>query len=252
MALASVARIELSHINGQQEDAVVLQFALSHPNAFLSGADVTVVKTACENFLNFEHNVPSSASNFAVGEWIGKSMSRAAAPLFSLYTFDLNDSSGLNGQPLLGAPQSMSNMALLIAPDSASPGLPQEVALCLSYRADIVGVLEETSDGADPGTARDRPRSRRRGRTYIGPLTTTTISVSDDNTRPKVEVRETLTMAAAKFAADLNAASVNIDWGVWSRVDRLVRPVTLAWVDDAFDTQRRRGLAASTRLEVAV
>jgi hypothetical protein len=44
----------------------------------------------------------------------------------------------------------------------------------------------------------------------------------------------------------------NIGYGVYSKVDGLFTPIVQFWVDNAFDTQRRRGSAPSARQILAV
>lgn len=110
--------------------------------------------------------------------------------------------------------------------------LPEEVAVCMSFR----GVL---ASGAPP--------ARRRGRVYLGPLSTD-ISVEGTNLRARVDdsfriaVREAYQDAAAELTTTGN------DHCVWSSVDGVNRVVTDLWMDDAFDTQRRRGPRATNRL----
>jgi hypothetical protein len=110
-----------------------------------------------------------------------------------------------------------------------SAQLPREVALVLSFQGDpISGVVQ----------------ARRRGRVFIGPLTT---SVTDDenDSRPTLQRRTDLN-SAGKRLMDANTNDVN--WVVRSTVSQLVTRVDNGWVDNAFDTQRRRGSKATSRL----
>jgi hypothetical protein len=110
--------------------------------------------------------------------------------------------------------------------------LPSEVAVCLSYTA------------GPPVT------KNRRGRIFIGPLGANA-SVATAGQFPIVAptLITKLKSAATTLAAD-NAAS----WAIMSRVLNKVprdEPVFYdiggGWVDDAFDTQRRRGIKAQGR-----
>lgn len=111
---------------------------------------------------------------------------------------------------------------------SATQALPSEVALCLSYYANrnIVG---------------------RRGRIYIGPLTTGAVEPSGIvPARPKATLMDLAGRAGAALAAGTGSV---LKWCVLSRRLGVATwsPITDGWVDDSFDTQRRRGEAATTR-----
>lgn len=114
---------------------------------------------------------------------------------------------------------------------TASPAgttdLPSEVAVCLSFAAD-------TPSGAIA--------ARRRGRIYLGPWTVGD-AISGDTGRVNTTLISTLISRATVLVQDDAVTS----WQVWSTVDQAGRDVTHGWVDNAFDTQRRRGLAATTR-----
>jgi hypothetical protein len=100
--------------------------------------------------------------------------------------------------------------------------LPTECAVVLSYYSTL-------------NTA------RRRGRIYVGPCTSGT---TDGTSHVTLAVRTKL-LDLATALADVGPDTV--DWQTFSRVENLRRRVTNAWVDDAWDTQRRRGIDATTR-----
>jgi len=117
--------------------------------------------------------------------------------------------------------------------DSAyAPCLPFEVAVCLSYNSLVPGV----------------PRGRSRGRIYIGPLNygagTITTSSSVPPT-PATSFMDCLAEAASTLHGALS--SYGIDWGVYSRVDEVLYPITGGYIDNEFDTQRRRQVDATAR-----
>jgi len=111
-------------------------------------------------------------------------------------------------------------------------GLPEEVAVCLSFR----GVLES-----------GEPPARRRGRIYMGPLNTDVLAASN---RSVVDPDFIDTMLAAYEAAWDELTIAGLVHAVWSPTDVVSRPVVSAWMDDAFDTQRRRGVLATGRTTV--
>jgi hypothetical protein len=112
------------------------------------------------------------------------------------------------------------------APSAA--GLPAECAVCISFQAI---------------RASGFPQNRRRGRIYIGPLAASVNS----GARPSSALLTDLGIAAADFMADVPAAVSTASWAVWSEVDQEANPVDNGWIDNAFDTQRRRGVQATAR-----
>jgi hypothetical protein len=109
--------------------------------------------------------------------------------------------------------------------------LPEEVAFCLSFQA---------------AAASGSPQARRRGRVYLGPLGANAGGNGFAANRPVAAFMTAVAGAADTLLAASNAAA-DWNWNVWSEVDGLGRPVTNGWVDNAFDTQRRRGLAPTSR-----
>lgn len=124
----------------------------------------------------------------------------------------------------------------------AGTAFPNEVAICLSFRGNLLS-------GTEP--------KRRRGRIYLGPLS---VSVSA-NGNGDSQVASTTMEPIADAAADLRDAGSpsNFQWAVfspttagpppWSFGDLAVAtfPVTVLYVDNAFDTVRSRGIAATAR-----
>jgi hypothetical protein len=108
--------------------------------------------------------------------------------------------------------------------DSGSD-LPREVALCTSIRGELVS-------GSNP--------ARRRGRAYLGPF----ISSANSGTgRPDSGLVDDVTTATGVLAEQLLALEDGIrQLVVWSRRSNQAVHVVAGWVDNAWDTQRRRGL----------
>ena len=104
---------------------------------------------------------------------------------------------------------------------------PTEVAVCLSYA---------TTD--DPAAS----VARRRGRIYVGPLSS--ISTGAD-ARPDAILRADVLTLGDGLASAGNAG--NTTWLMYSVRDADYFKIESTWVDDAWDTQRRRGLAPTTR-----
>lgn len=106
--------------------------------------------------------------------------------------------------------------------------LPSEVACCLSYAAAPVSGV---------------PLARTRGRIYIGPLSTIAIRTAGSAgiARPSADFMNTLAEAGKTLAdawAGLSPVSL---WVVYSPTSETYHGIVRWWVDDAWDTQRRRG-----------
>lgn len=106
--------------------------------------------------------------------------------------------------------------------------MPTEVAICLSFQAEAVSGL---------------PQSRRRNRVYLGPIS------SDQFTGSGRIGASTVSdiVGSAILLLDASNAATEWTWAIYSPTDGTGADVNNGWVDDAWDTQRRRGLAALTR-----
>lgn len=130
---------------------------------------------------------------------------------------------------------------------------PSEVALCLSYQADPVSGMNQRL---------------RRGRIYLGPYCFAARDLGSSDARPSPTAVSGIAAAAGvlRDGADTVGGS-HVSWAVYSptwnlgrgptpkgspaitahTLDDAFNDVTNGWVDNAFDTQRRRGIAASSR-----
>lgn len=117
---------------------------------------------------------------------------------------------------------------------AADHDLPGEVAVCLSYHADLVGVPEEA------GSA--RPAARRRGRLYIGPLT----EAAADHTSGAPSMPDSTFLLTLKGAAERLHANVS-EWSQYSKVNDVMLPITGGFIDNEWDTRRSRGRRSTAR-----
>lgn len=155
------------------------------------------------------------------GDFIARYMSRHIVGVeFRIYDLGQPGSAEEPREPIITAPQE----EVSFGQGTRDAALPQEVAVVLSTR-----------------TARRGARGR--GRTYLGPLTVA--AMEEGGSVPRVDgmFRDTI----VDRAEDLLNTAENITWCVLSTTSGEVYPVTGGYVDDAFDTQRRRGLAPTTR-----
>lgn len=109
--------------------------------------------------------------------------------------------------------------------------LPHEVALVVSFRA-------AQQSGLNP--------ARRRNRVYLGPFAEV---ANNTGGRPESGM---LTPLVAGAQALLNASNTSSDYS-WAINSTFVPPTTIVnvhdgWIDDSWDTQRRRGIEPTSRL----
>lgn len=117
--------------------------------------------------------------------------------------------------------------------DAAATSLiAPETAVCLSFQADQASGV---------------PQARRRGRVFLGGWAESMVYRGDVDEFPTVDpdVRNAICGSAVTLGTTLVAD--NWIWEVWSTVNGSGAPVTNGWVDDAMDTQRRRGQAPTVR-----
>jgi hypothetical protein len=110
----------------------------------------------------------------------------------------------------------------------SSAALPTEVALCLSFQGTQVS-----------GT----PQARKRGRIYLPFLYT---SAADGGGRVTSATVSDLAAAGGALLTASNGAAT-WSWVTRSTVAPGYSDVTNGWVDNEFDTQRRRGRTATSR-----
>ena len=145
-------------------------------------------------------------------------------PLATIKVYDLS-------QPIPRTPVHTTTFAISA---TRAQGLPSEVALVLSYRAPLVS-------GSLP--------ARRRGRVYIGPFGTNALAAASINgdSRPILNLMQNIVNAAARL---MQANTADIYWSTYSPTDASALEVTSVHVDNAWDTQRRRGADPTARISL--
>jgi len=106
--------------------------------------------------------------------------------------------------------------------------IPSECAICLSFQATRQAGL---------------PQARRRGRVYLGPWGAN----ANTTGRPTSALMTAIANAALTLKSTASSLSTLDGWAVWSTVDQTAYGVDDGWIDNAWDTQRRRGLAYTSR-----
>lgn len=116
----------------------------------------------------------------------------------------------------------------LVSAPTSDP-LPTEVSLVMSFQGTRAAGFSQ---------------KRRRGRIYFGPIRSTAAAAG----RPTSAIITALSTAGATFKSNVEAITGGAhSWAVWSNVDQEAVHVANGWVDNAFDTQRRRGVLATSR-----
>lgn len=215
------------HQSGQPRDRVVNTFTF-FAESDMGVGELAGINTRIRDFYNALHGEGTQQ----VSSFMSGALSRVVPPTIRHYNIDGH----LGGTPA-GSPEAEWQWDVPLNAGSSGTNLPAEVAVCLSFAASF-GADVEFGVGA-------RPRARDRGRIYIGPLNVAAISAASPG---RVVPTNTLQIALIEGAKFIKAMPLPATWAVWSRKAGRVLPVNNFWVDDAMDTQRRRGERALARL----
>lgn len=209
------AVVTLPYTTGLPQDVVVNTFHFLTGASPANAAEMTEIVTNVIAFYNSDFGTPGDP----VSEYICEKVSRVADAC-TVELFDIDDP-----EPR----QAVDSQTFTLGPVAVTGTLPYEVALCASFEAAPVSGI---------------PQARRRGRVFIGPLN----GAADNSTngRPETAFMQALIDAMSGMWALQSGSSVT--WCVYSRAGDAMAAVTNGWVDNAWDTQRRRGDDASTRL----
>jgi hypothetical protein len=235
-------QVILPAASGLLRDSVVNTFTFQ-AGADLGSSDYGDIDTAIAHFFN----TAASGATQAIGAYIGASVSRSVDVITKHYRVE----SHLSGSPA-GSPAHVGNLGHLVSTISgATGGFPSEVAIALGFHGPYTGVAE--FGGGTPPT---RPRSRLRGRIYVGPLLLNSVVWSVESTTNRIvvgsQIKTDLLAAGAAMFDELAGLSPAVNWVVWSRKNADVAVISTLTVDDAFDTQRRRGQDPQVRTSVTV
>ncbi len=183
-----------------------------------------IAEDDCVNVLYFDVQDNTFAVGFASSNeevaqgirdayaFIGGSLSNTLTGKMTVKVYDL-----LGGQPVY---EKKFDTAFSRGTGTA----PREVAVCLSY-ASVDDINASTP--------------RRRGRIYVGPLAGASAETVNAG------LRDTFLQLGIKFAQI--GTGNGVTWHLYSKMDRASFKIESIWVDDAWDTQRRRGRAPTAR-----
>lgn len=223
------------------EDRVVNTFAVKTQGDQHTQGKLEALGAA---FANFYNAVPTGRPS-SVGSFLSSVLSRGANHMVIRF-YDITNH--LDGSPA-GSPIQDYITALTAA--QAGDSMPTEVAMCATIES--VGRGEapvESPDGPDADLKVDRPRQRNTGRIYLGPFLRAAAVEQTNYNRPNAAFRQTVRQAFKDLAVavgNIPDAPAVWDLGVWSRKDAIIRAAGFISIDDAWDTQRRRGQAPTIR-----
>lgn len=226
----------------------------------ITRATVTLAHTSgaeIDNVVNVWHFEHGAVLGPTVGAVIGANMEQFYASIFSWYSGTMRRALSTHVIELAsltmgaeGAEDDIVSRAEYLWPMPTSapfnvaggPNIPSEVASCLSFTGLVEGIAEESG--------LTRPRARRRGRVYLGPFCTVAHETSTAQTyeqRFSTFLADTILDAYETMVTALQTHAENITHVIYSPTSALGFVVKTAWMDNAFDTMRSRGQAASLR-----
>lgn len=208
------AQVRIPHRSGIAEDGVINTFHFTGVDDLTDMADAITLRLRA-----FYTGVPAPET-YAIGRYLSGELQLAGARI-KYYDWD---------DPEPRAPFMDVSAGLVESARAQTSNMPGEVALCSSYR----GSLQSGTIAA-----------RRRGRVYLGPLNVgASVGATVEPARPDGTFRAIVARASEQLAA---ASTLGARWVVWSRVNSEAVPIRYGWVDNAFDTMRKRGVKPSTR-----
>lgn len=222
-----LAVVKLNKKSGIPHDAAQNTFAFNVSGLPPGSVNMDDATAAILDFYNT--NVTFAGTTGRVCQYLGDSCSLALLG----NTISFYDVTGHLDGSAHGAPLRVDTWTLAA---KGGDQLPDEVAAAISYHGDY-GTDVEFAPGS-------RPRARDRGRLYVGPLALAGVTQDATTGEPilSLAMRATLAGAAQRLK---NVTTVT--WSLWSRKKATMVPVTGGWVDNAFDSQRRRGNTATAR-----
>lgn len=236
--------IEFQPVTGLPEDVVT--------NTFHQAGATTLTAEEIEDFqfaiINFYASAPEGGG-LPLDNFFSSEMSRVNHPVISSYRYDFSaPQEDRNGRQyfLTGSPIATKVYPGMGAAASAGAA-PGQVSLCISYHADLAG-LHESIPGGAPGPVGDtRPKARRRGRIYLPPLNQSAVAAGSSPARPSAGLLGTAASVASRLKNTADSIQAGGGWAVFSPTSGTWTLVDGGWVDNRFDTQRRRLVDATAR-----
>lgn len=229
------AVVELPPLSGLPEDTINNTFYFDSNSADSTADDATSIKNRLVSFYN---DIPAGDT-----KQISDILSSAIARTTNASKVLVYQKTGLITAPIVwGSPVATLSWTLGVSDTGAS--LPSEVSIVASFHGDLTDV-PETQANPTPPPAIIRPAARKRGRIYLGPLNADT--GLESSSTGDLELKGSIATMICRAMTDLEADNGSIGWVVYSAADGANSPVVGGYVDNAYDTQRRRGVKSSSR-----
>lgn len=205
--------VTIPYFTGLPEDVITNVWSFAYTGGTPSTTQFNNLRDALDTFYT---NVYSTGATDIAAPWVDWANASVKAYLLS--------------DPTPRPPKYMSAMPITVTP-GASSDVPPELAICLSFQGDPVAGVNQ---------------ARRRGRLFLGGFGLWA-DPGDATQFPEVDstIITAITTAADAFGNAVPAQQ--FFWSVWSRTTSTMVPITNGWVDNAPDTQRRRGADATSR-----
>lgn len=205
--------------SGLPEDRYISTFHFARNPAVTWEVDAPLIAGWLTSF----YNTIAPGAARAISGYLSDNAITVGAAAHELRLYDINDLE----------PREPAIFPLGKLTSGVAGSLPNEAAVCLSFY----------------GT-RNIPRQR--GRVYIGPLSSLCAveSAADHDVRVTQAFMDDLADAARKLIVDSASRWVVLSRGLYvdGQLPAQMYPVTDGWVDNAFDTIRKRGVKPSARV----
>lgn len=241
------------HLSGLPKDTDEVTFAFVSEDA-----DGTTLAGHLETAQVLQHFWNSANTSHPIAWYLSSILDRTAGVArVDYYDVTAHLDGSAAGPPVVSAPFTLG------AGDAGSFNLPAEDAAVITlyganrHAAPVTGPVSSIPtphraqvEGAPPThSGRTRPKQSRTGRLYIGPLRTNALGYILEETYLKDTFVADLGVASGRLVSETEAISTGSPtWGVWSRKLGNVDTIVGGRIDNAVDTQRRRGVESTTRL----
>lgn len=227
---------EMPMIGAEAGQKAVNSFAFHKEGAYVSG-DAASLFVDVRTFFN----LGNQGGTGTVADYLSVTLDRTTdAATLKAYDITGKLDGSPHGSPIYEEPMTLDN-----AIDGFS--MPSQVAACVTLRArDALSFPVEAPDSADEGTAIDRPRARRTGRLYLGPLQQDAVARPGGGYVTLSPTFRTIALNACEGLQD-SANAHGWAWCVWSRANEAMSVITRAEIDDSPDVIRRRKISATAR-----
>jgi hypothetical protein len=210
-----LVQVRLENDSGIPRDAAIntFHFATSNPSVAPTTTELDEIVAKVKS----AYDTAQTGSSNSLASLLGSALSGA----WSMKIYDLHDA-----EPRV--PIRDTGPLATFTPGSTS--LPQEVALCLSYHGAF-------ASGVNP--------RHRRGRVYFGPLSSSGLVTSTG--LPSTSANSIIDTIAAVGSWLIQATASDCTWEIYSPSLNSHTGVVGGYVDNEWDTQRRRGYRSTVR-----